>query len=227
MKKILCLLLIGVLLIFCSSCRAGIADGGQMAMTCSKDSVEELIAITGEFDLGGLSTGMWIDAEHCYNVTPPAVAQLTDIKLFKFSDSCVSLALIDGEVYELCASFGGWGLVSAVPWDYDEDGNYDLLITSSWGSGLHRSEITVFNTVTKESIVVYDTLGTEDPSVDLVVVAVSPALSSKDPRDHPVSYQIYSADIIFNNHAADLSYTTTGLVGSVVAENSVPAFQPK
>ena len=150
---------------------------------CSKDGVEELMSIIGEIELGGLSAGMITDKEHCYNVTPLSVAAETDIKIFKFSDSCLSLALIDNEVYEICTSFGGYGFVNAVPWDYDEDGNLDLLIASSWGSGLHRSEISVFNTKTKESIVIY--VAYDNPFTDLFVAAVSPSFSSEDINDVP------------------------------------------
>lgn len=195
--------------------------------SCSKDGVEEFMSIIGEAELGGLSDGMKLDEEHCYNVTPLSVAAETDIKIFKFSDSCLSLALIDNEVYEICTSFGGYGFVNAVPWDYDEDGNLDLLIASSWGSGLHRSEVSVFNTKTKESIVVYDTSITDDPSVDLLVTTVALSLSSKEPKDYPIYYQIYSANIaVKDNNFADLSCTITGVVGSVVVENGTPVFKP-
>ena len=102
-----------------------------------------------------------------------------------------------------------------------------MLIASSWGSGLHRSIISVFNTTTKESIVVYDTSTTDNPSVDLFVAAASPSFSSKDPQDLPVYYQVYSANIEVNgNNLADLSYTATGVIGSVVVENGTPVFKP-
>ena len=185
------------------------------------------MSIIGEVGLDGLSAGMKLDEEHCYNVTPLSVATETDIKIFKFSDSCMTLALIDNEVYEICTSFGGYGFVNAVPWDYDEDGNLDLLIASSWGSGLHRSEISVFNTKTKESIVVYDTSTTDDPSVDLFIAAGSPSISSEDISSIPIYYQVYSANIaVKENNLADLSYTATGVIGSVVVENGTPVFKP-
>lgn len=194
---------------------------------CSKDGVAEFMSLLNNAESGGAFAGKGLDAEYCYNVTPPAVAAETDIKIFKFSDSCLSLALIDNQVYEICTSFGGAGFVAAVPWDYDEDGNPDLLIASSWGSGIHRSEISVFNTKTKESIVVYNTLSTDHPSDDLIVAAVSPALSSKDPADLPVSYQVYSVNMVFEgDNLADLSYTAMDVVGSVVVENGAPVFQP-
>ena len=233
MKRLFCLLFTGIVLICLSACQTNTDNSVKnennvdyMSTSCTKDSVDELMSIIGEVELGGLSTGMKLDEEHCYNVTPLSVATQTDIKIFKFSDSCVSLALIDGEVYSICACFGGYGFVNAVPWDYDEDGNLDLLVASSWGSGLHRSIISVFNTMTKESIVVYDTSNTDNPSVDLFVATASPSLSSKDPQDLPIYYQVYTANIkVNNNNFADLSYTATGVIGSVVVENGVPVLK--
>ena len=233
MKRLFCLLLTGIVLISLTACQTNTDNSDKnennvdyMTTSCTKDSVDEFMSIIGDVELDGLSTGMTLDKEHCYNVTPLSVATQTDIEIFKFSDSCVSLALIDGEVYSICESFGGYGFVNAVPWDYDEDGNLDLLVASSWGSGLHRSIISVFNTTTKESIVVYDTSTTDNPSIDLFVATASPALSSIDPRDLPIYYQVYSANIEVNgNNLADLSYTATGVIGSVVVENGAPVFK--
>lgn len=235
MRRILCLIVSVFILVSLAACHAddkkpdtgsGVSSD-YMSTSCSKDGVEELLSIIGGTELGGLSTGMKFDEEHCYNVTPLSVASATDIRIIKFSDSCLSLALIDNEVYEICTSFGGYGFVNAVPWDYDEDGNLDLLIASSWGSGLHRSEISVFNTKTKESIVIYDSSTTDDPSTDLFVAASSPSFSSKDPDNLPIYYEVYSANItVKDNNFADLSYKATGVVGSVVVENGTPVFKP-
>lgn len=105
---------------------------------------------------------------------------------------------------------------------YDGDGNLDLLIASSWGSGLHRSEISVFNTKTKESIVIYDTSTADNPSVDLLVATSSPSFSSTDINDH---YVVYSANIaVKDNNLADLSYVATDVIGSVAVENGIPVF---
>ena len=234
MKRFLCLLLSGIVLISITACSTNCNNTDKdetqaycMNTPCSKDSVNELMAAIGEMELGGLSTGMRLDKEHCYNVTPLSVSTQTDIKIFKFSDSCVSLALIDGAVYPICESFGGYGFVDAVPWDYDGDVKIDLLVASSWGSGLHRSQISVFNTTTKESIVVYDTSTTDDPCVDLFVATTSLSFSSKDPKDLTINYQVFTANIEVNdNNLADLSYTSTGVIGSVVVENGTPVFKP-
>ena len=234
MKRLFCLFLTGIVLISLTACQTNTDKSDKnennvdyMTTSYTKDSVDEFMSIIGEVELGCLSAGMKLDEEHCYNVTPLSVATQTDIKIFKFSDSCVSLALIDGEVYSICESFGGFGFVNAVPWDYDGDGNLDLLIASSWGSGLHRSIISVFNTTTKESLIVYDTSTTDNPSVDLFVATASPSFSSNDPQELPIYYKVYSANIKVNgSNLADLSYTATSVVGSVVVENGAPVFKP-
>ncbi len=200
-----------------------------MKTPCSKDSVDKFMDIIGEVELGGLSSGMKLDKEHCYNVTPESVSAQTDYKIFKFSDSCVSLLLIDNEVYSICESFGGFGFVNAVPWDYDENGTPDLLVASSWGSGLHRSIISVFDTTTKESIAIFDTSNTDNPSVDLFVATSSPSATMPEGIDTPIYYVIYSARIeVINedNNLADLSYVATDIIGSVIVENGKPAFKP-
>lgn len=197
----------------------------------SKDYVPEFMELLGgERELGGLLSHFVLDGEHCYNVTPPQVAAETDMKIFKFSDSCISLVLLDNNIYTLCMSFGGYGFVNAVPCDFDQDGNKDLLVASSWGSGLHRSEISVFNSVTKEFTVIYDTSSTINPNTDLFVAAVLPALSHTNAEEIPVSYQVYSADITVNDmenyNLADLSYAATDLVGSIELEDGKPTFVP-
>ncbi len=241
MKRLFCLLLTGIVIISLSGCGLNTVNSDKntensektennvdyMNVSCTKDSVDEFMSIIGEMELDGLSSGLKLDEKHCYNVTPLSVADQTDIRIFKFSDSCASFALIDGEVYSVCEFFGGFGFVNAVPWDYDEDGNLDLLIASSWGSGLQHSIISVFNTTTKESIVVYDTSNTDNPSVDLFVATTVPSLSSKDPKDLPTYYDVYTANIeVKDNNFADLSYVATGVVGTVVAENGTPILKP-
>ena len=230
MKKFFSLLSLIVMLCSLCSCKNN-ALPDAIKTNISKDQVVEFMELLGgEIELGGLSSGLVLDEEHCYNVTPPQVAAETDMKIFKFSDSCVSFVVLDNKIYELCSSFGGYGFVNAVPCDFDNDGNKDLLVASSWGSGLHRSIISVFNSVTKESTVIYDTSDTDNPSIDLFVTSTTPSFSSKEIEDLPIYYQVYSAKIIVNDmekyNLADLSYVATDLVGSIEIENDTPTFKP-
>lgn len=225
MKRFFCIMTLAAVL--CSLCACSNQPlPGTIKTNISKEHVAEFIELLGgEKELGGLSTGFVLDEEHCYNVTPSQVAAETDMEIFKFSDSCASFVVVDQKVYELCISFGGYGFVNAVPCDFDNDGNKDLLVASSWGSGMHRSIISVFNSVSKETTVLYDTSNTDTPDVDLFVG------TANSDGDSDVSYQVYAADIIVNDmeeyNLADLSYEATGLVGSVVAENGAPVFKPK
>lgn len=193
----------------------------------SKEGVDDFCEILGELRGEGLLSGVVCDKEKCFNVTPESVARETECKIFKFSDSCASFVMIDNKVYALCEWFGGYGFVNAVPCDFDNDGNKDLLVASSWGSGLHRSIISVFNVSTKESTVIYDTSGADNPRVDLIVGTQTPSFSSKDFSDLPIYYVVYSVEIKVNDgNLADLYYVTTDCVGSVLAENGEIVFKP-
>lgn len=192
-----------------------------MASSCTKDSVDEFLAIAGKIEGDSLLSGVSFDKEHCYNVTPPAISAVTDIKIFKFNYSCTSIVLIDGKIYNLCTCFGGFGFVNAAPWDYDNDGNIDLLVASSWGSGIHRSEISIFNTKTKESTIIYDTLNTDNPQVDLIISSADSSDSS-----NPIYTVSYANIEINNNNLADLKYTATDIAGTVTLENGKPVFKP-
>ena len=146
-------------------------DDAVIEVPYSKDGVEEFMPAFALTHPNGIGWGYHTEEAYCYNVTPISVAEETDIRVFKFSDSGASYAYVDGAVYDLCESFGGFGFLNAVPWDYDRDGQTDLLTASSWGSGIHRTEISVFNRAKKTSEVIYSTLYEADSQVDLIVCA--------------------------------------------------------
>ncbi len=101
----------------------------------------------------------WQDEEEngkWYNVTPDAIKEEIGIQIFKNDRWYSSVALIDGKTYQLGEYFGGTGFMSGVPCDFDNDGVKDILFTSSWGSGIHRTEVNVFNMATKETTFLKD-----------------------------------------------------------------------
>ena len=229
MKRIFCALFLFALLFSLCSCNYDAPKTDEYETTktgFSKDYVAEFMELLGgETEGSGLASGFVIDEEHCYNVTPMQVAVETNMKIFKFSDSCASFVMLDNEIYELCLSFGGLGFVNAVPCDFDGDGNKDLLVASSWGSGIHNAVISVFNSVSKKSTVIYNTPGnTRD---DLIIKTSIAAYSSKNPDNIPTHYEIYTAEIEVNNdNFADLSIVPNNNIGSIVVENGVPVFKP-
>lgn len=174
--------------------------------SCNKDYVSEFMTALNSFEIYFSDE---LKEVNCYNVTPESVSEVTDIKIFKFSDTCASFVFIDNEVFSVCNSFGGYGFINAVPWDYDNDGNIDLLVASSWGSGVHRSEISVFNTKTKEYIAIYNNMSSYvNPCSDLFVAD---------------DFKVYSCNINGNNYA-NLSIAPYDFIGTVSNINGVPVF---
>ncbi len=234
MKKTLCIFCVLTTFFLLCSCKDDSSHKANeyesMKTSASKDSVKEFVSLLDDMEPSGLISGYKFYEETCYNVTPPEVAAKTNIKIFKFSDSCASFVMVDNEIYPLCESFGGYGFVNAIPCDFDNDGNKDLLVASSWGSGMHRSIISIFNSVSKESTVIYDTSTTETPGIDLFVATATPSFSTKEIEDSPVYFQVFSAEITINDmekyNLADLSYVATDLVGSIEIENDAPIFKP-
>ena len=84
------------------------------------------------------------------DVTPAEVLEATGCHIFKSPVSFNSY-LADGERFcVLDCGVGGYGLTSAVLWDYDENGTADLLYTYSWGSGMHRSILALYDRTKRE-----------------------------------------------------------------------------
>ena len=229
MKRILSAAILLVVLVSVSSCQF-ISDhilngeNGYVAVPCTQDGIDELLSIT-DLKGKGLLEGYDLSEGNLYNVTPTEVKAETDYKIFKASDSCASFILIDGDIYPICNFFGGYGFVNAVPWDYDGNGVIDLLVASSFGSGIHCSEISLFNATTKESTVIYTS--SSDNRVDLAIKAESPAFSSKDPGSLPIYYNIYSVNIkATDGNLSRLSYLTTDKVGTIELTDGGPVFKP-
>ena len=229
MKRSFCLLICLTLLFSLFSCRGGDLSGdGQTEnhLPCSKDDVKEFISIAEAMQGEGLISVFSITKDNIYNVTPDQVASETNYRIFKASDSCASFIMIDGQIYSICESFGGFGFVNAVPCDFDKDGCTDLLVASSFGSGIHRSVISHFNGKTKESTIIFDTSLTDEPDRDLIVMASTPSFSSAEINNLPIYYNIYCVEIsVRDGNLAKLSYLPTDVIGSVEYENGQVVFK--
>jgi hypothetical protein len=121
--------------------------------------------------------------------------------------------LADGErCSELGLSFGGYGLCSAVPWDYDENGTVDLLYTYSWGSGMHRSILALFDRTKWEERDLYGHFPDSDsPGSDLVVERET------DEHGEPV-FTVYVVDVQVQGYGPiDLRFTKKEEAGVVSA----------
>jgi len=107
----------------------------------SKEGVDALFELIDDKkqDLDSINYGYEFSYDTVYNITPPDVADGMDCQIFKCSTSCLSILVYNGGIYELGISFGGYGVVDMLLYDYTGDGVPELLYTYSWGSGIHRS----------------------------------------------------------------------------------------
>ncbi len=140
-----------------------ILESGSMShwpdIVTEVDQTNSLLNAFFTADRSALSDGKLsseITRENLYHITPAGLYEATGVRVFKDTKFCHSFLLSDGKLYEI-PSFGGHGFHTAVPCDYDLNGKDDVLYTCSWGSGMHRSEVWVFNTETRESHKVFDT----------------------------------------------------------------------
>ena len=162
------------------------------------------------------------------DVSSEEILAETSCRIFKDDAFGGLFYLADGErCCELGISFGGYGLCSAAPWDYDENGTVDLLYTYSWGSGMHRSILALFDRTKWEAQELYVYYPDSDsPGSDLV------AERETDEHGEPV-FTVYTVDVQVQGYdPIDLRFTKMEEAGVVSAvrvageENVHPLFWP-
>ena len=123
-------------------------------------------------------------------VTPPEVLAETGCRIFKDPEEADAFLLDGQRLCELGTGFGGYGLTSAVPWDYDENGTADLLYTYSWGSGMHRSILALYDRTKREKqeLYTYYPWDCEAYGSDLVVKHETDSAGNN-------SYSVFTVDV--------------------------------
>lgn len=86
------------------------------------------------------------------DITPENIKKEIGCQIFKVNYTCETYVIYKGEFFRIGFGFGGMGVVTLATCDFDEDGQKDLIYTFSWGSGLHRSHIGVFDLSEKKEI---------------------------------------------------------------------------
>jgi len=135
---------------------AYLPDPAQLTKHISgtKDGVEDLMKLLElkKRDMAQENYGYEFSYDTVFNITPEAVSENIDFQIFKCSTSCLTILAYNGECYELGIGFGGYGVVDMMLYDYNSDGENELLYTYSWGSGLHRSCAAYFDFALCESV---------------------------------------------------------------------------
>lgn len=185
-----------------------------MQTNCTKDGVADFI-----------QTHMpEADATLCYNVTPDDVTDMLGISIFKFADSCATFLCDQEHCLELGAWFGGYGFIDGVPCDLDGDGNWELLYTYSFGSGIHRCCAAHYDPITQTETMLFNSFDSGMPQMDCVIVPTSPSLVTK--QAPIVTFTVYTADITrLDANFAKLGYTVSTPIGTIIFEEGKPTFR--
>lgn len=115
----------------------------ELKVTPSKDGAAEFLEKNEGY------TSMY-EEDTCYNITPDFIAKNSDFAIFKYDKSAASFVMYEGEVYMAGDYFGGDGIESMALADLNQDGQYELYYTFSFGSGIHRTMIAYFDPSTKK-----------------------------------------------------------------------------
>ena len=199
--------------------------------SAEEPSVREIVFRTGD-PLEGVDEFLALvygdeipTVNHWRNVTPDEVAAETDYQIFRNGSSADSVVVVNNGIYQICTWFGGHGFINAVPCDYDEDGVTDLLVACSWGSGLHRGEISLFNGATKEISSIQ-----HFKNQDVIIIRLDTWLASStvdfDPRRR-YSYLVFAIDEIMYYHSVHF-HMFDDLLGfvSLSSEDGTPVYIP-
>jgi hypothetical protein len=100
---------------------------------------------TPENDKSGLPKEDILKYYKIYDITPKEVKKEIGCQIFKVNYTCETFIVYKSKMFMIGEGFGGYGVVNMETCDFDDDGQKDLIYTFSWGSGLHRSHIGVFN----------------------------------------------------------------------------------
>lgn len=158
---------VALLLAGCGERVNTLSAGGKTRSGAVETVLETARLAEGSEDDGFVTLfGAAIRPETLTEITPQAWGK-TGFRIVKDADTCLSVLLYEGGIYELGASFGGYGLMDACPVDPDGDGVWDLLYASSFGSGIHRTVLSVFDGKTKESTPLFSTFGSGSTDPDL------------------------------------------------------------
>jgi hypothetical protein len=174
-------------------------------LTGNLDHVAELLQLAKDIGYDHLPQ-MYPD-DTCYHVTPDYIYSETGCRIFKYSESCETFLQTDGQIYSLGTGFGGFGLTDLQLCDFDRNGQADLLYTYSWGSGIHRSEIGLFNLTTKEETRLVDLSTIEDSNLEFSDL-INELYLVKLAKDHFVAYTAYHVECQVD---ASIYYTYIGL----------------
>ncbi|MBQ7500338.1 MAG: hypothetical protein IJT91_05550 [Clostridia bacterium] len=163
-------------------------------------------------------SGMILDSATCFDITPDGITEETGVKIYRDTDRDFTLLVTpDGDVISIKAD-NEFGIISAVTCDFDNDGNRDILFTSSLDALNHKSTVVLFNTQTKEFSVIYGDYN------NYLTVRRSPTADENGNE----TFSVYGVSGIRKSSVDPSDYIvgkTVAEVGTVSSENGKPVFR--
>ena len=211
-KQIYCCFICVVLLFSLSACSK---TQNQIYMQYSKDGVSEFFKLAQEQIFSQKNSTLDFKEQNCYNVTPSIISEKTKYKIFKFSDNARSYILIDGKVHELGVGIEACGFVNALPCDFDEDGNVDVLFSNVLSPSL--SSVVCFNTKTLKASNVVSNSDFNDNRYHVILDAERYAATGK-------YYFLLTAVGYEINNYKDIFYLNGGTVGEIIVRDKAPIY---
>ncbi len=197
--KFILIVTLSFLFMTLSSCATGLSTSlkhvdvnEEIAFKYSKEGVDDFYQL-----FFNLNKDKHVEEkETFYNVTTDNIKKL-NISLFKDGKGETYL-LHEDEIYFFAPGYGGYGFVNAITCDYDNNGTSDILYTYSYGSGVHRSEVALFDLTKFKLTVLFSTFveGIDKTTMEDLVL-------EKRIVDNKAIYEAYCADLIFISESND------------------------
>lgn len=128
-----------------------------------------------------------------YDITPEDVKKELGCQIFKVNYTCDTFVIYKSKLFPIGRGFGGFGTVSINTCDFDNNGKKDLIYTFSWGSGLHRSQIGIYD-LSKGKEEILDFIQRDE---DVILEKIS---------DN--KFNVYTADIVLLNESDLVHFNT-------------------
>lgn len=90
----------------------------------------------------------WQTEGDYFDITPDSIFRETGVRVYKCKENFETVIKYNDTIIPIGIGFGGSGVTDIETCDFDGDGRKELIYSYSWGSGLHRSNIAIFNFVT-------------------------------------------------------------------------------
>ena len=192
-----------------------------LPLICASETPDTLITLRDRDSAPLLTCLPDADISLWHDVTPPALDGMS-WRIYRNAESCSALLLTEDGLFPLGESFGGFGVTSAAPCAA-ADGAPGLLLTYSWGSGMHRSILAFFRPDTQQLIELATHWPTGDEPGELILLP--PTLRTDSPLSSyaVAEYPVWLADACWSWRAglADLTITPAVPAGTVTEDHGL------